>query len=50
MRHLIKRVLELEEEEEGPVIRHSDVDERESSDEELKSLLESLQIRPLEMD
>jgi cell division protein FtsZ len=45
MRHLIKRVLELEEEEEGPVIRHSDVDERESSDEELKSLLESLQPR-----
>ena len=45
MRHLIKRVLELEEEEEGPVIRHSDVDERESSDEELKTLLESLQPR-----
>jgi cell division protein FtsZ len=45
MRHLIKRVLELEGEEEGPVIRHSDVAERESSDEELKSLLESLQPR-----
>ncbi len=45
MRHLIKRVLELEEEEEGPTIRHSDVADRESSDEELKALLESLQPR-----
>ena len=40
MRHLIERVLELEAEEEGPVIRHSDVAGRESSDEELKALLE----------
>lgn len=45
MRHLIERVLELEAEEEGPAIRHSDVAGRESSDEELKALLESLQPR-----
>ena len=45
MRHLIKRVLELEEMEEGPAIRPTDVNDREASDEELRALLESLQPR-----
>ena len=45
MRHLIERVLELAEEEEGPSIRPTSVEEMESNDAELKRLLESLQPR-----
>lgn len=45
MRHLIERVLELAEEEEGPSLRPSSVEEMNSNEEELKRLLESLQPR-----
>ena len=45
MRHLIERVLELAEEEEGPTIRPTSVEEMDSNDAELKRLLESLQPR-----
>ena len=45
MRHLIERVLELSEEEEGPAIRPTSVEEMESNDTELRKLLESLQPR-----
>ena len=45
MRHLIERVLELADEEEGPSIRPASVEEMESNDAELKRLLESLQPR-----
>ena len=45
MRHLIERVLELADEEEGPSIRPTSVEEMESNDAELKRLLESLQPR-----
>ena len=45
MRHLIERVLELAEEEEGPSLRPTSVEEMDSNDEELKRLLESLQPR-----
>ena len=49
MRHLIERVLELAEEEEGPVIRPTSVEEMESNDAELRRLLESLQPRILSL-
>ena len=45
MRHLIERVLELADDEEGPAIRPSSVEEMESNDTELRKLLESLQPR-----
>ncbi len=45
MRHLIERVLELAEEEEGPSLRPTSVEEMNSNEEELKRLLESLQPR-----
>lgn len=45
MRHLIERVLELAEEEEGPAIRPASVEEMDSNDAELRKLLESLQPR-----
>ena len=45
MRHLIERVLELAEEEEGPSIRPTSVEDMDSNDAELRSLLESLQPR-----
>ena len=45
MRHLIERVLELAEEEEGPSVRPTSVEEMESNDAELRRLLESLQPR-----
>jgi len=45
MRHLIERVLELADEEEGPSLRPSSVEEMNSNEEELKRLLESLQPR-----
>lgn len=44
MRHLIDRVLELEEEE-GPILRPTSVEDMESTEEELRALLESLQPR-----
>jgi len=44
MRHLIERVLELEEEE-GPTLRPASVEDMESTEEELRALLESLQPR-----
>ena len=44
MRHLIERVLELAEEEEGPTIRPTSVEEMDSNDAELKRLLESLRL------
>ena len=47
MRHLIERVLELAEEEEGPSLRPTSVEEMDSNDEELKRLLESLQPQSL---
>ncbi|HIF45975.1 MAG TPA: cell division protein FtsZ [Candidatus Poseidoniales archaeon] len=45
MRHLIERVLELTEAEEGPSIRPTSVEEMDSNDAELRRLLESLQPR-----
>ena len=45
MRHLIERVLELAEEEEGPSLRPTSVEEMNSNEDELKRLLESLQPR-----
>lgn len=45
MRHLIERVLELTETEEGPSIRPTSVEEMDSNDAELRRLLESLQPR-----
>ena len=45
MRHLIERVLELADEEEGPTIRPTSIEEMDSNDAELRRLLESLQPR-----
>ena len=45
MRHLIERVLELAETEEGPSIRPTSIEDMDSNDAELRRLLESLQPR-----